>query len=301
MSPNKTKLIILGFLSIVALTVFFYFIFPAWASIGHLDVYRGKTEILRKESIKNGKTGENIKINDVLRLETDSRSGLVLKDNTVIRFEAVSTVEVAELEYKDGKIKNAVFSLTLGRVWVSAQSVGDNGELRIETPSLVASVRGTEFEVIYRDGKNEVFVFSGSISVALFSNPSETKNVKAGEHFVIRDNFVDEDFKRGPSSFDTDKKDDWIIFNIERSNEYKDAQTILISPPISPLPPATIVPEPEFPQTPVAPILPSLPNSSVPTALPSATKTLSLPTGLETAPKVSETPAPLQLEIRSVE
>src|SRR3989344_961110 len=102
---NKNKSIIVG-ASVIVLAIVFYLLLPVWANIGNLDVYNGKTEIIRGESVKNGQTGSSIKVNDRIKLENDSRSGLILKDNSVIRLESGSEVEVAELEYKEGKIKN---------------------------------------------------------------------------------------------------------------------------------------------------------------------------------------------------
>ena len=294
---NKNKSIIVG-ASVIVLAIVFYLLLPVWANIGNLDVYNGKTEIIRGESVKNGQTGSSIKVNDRIKLENDSRSGLILKDNSVIRLESGSEVEVAELEYKEGKIKNAVVSLVFGRIWASVEPVGSEGEFKVETPSLVAAIRGTEFEVIYTNGVNVVYVFSGAVTVALSSDLSVIKEVKTGERFVIREDFAQEDFEKGPSPFDIDRNDDWVIFNIGMSGI--GGQEVIVSPSpdlseenldgqvsATPKPTATGTPSPEGSGSSVTPS-PSTTPIPTPTPTPTPSGGSSVPTATpNTEPKVT--------------
>ncbi|MDP3954465.1 MAG: FecR domain-containing protein [bacterium] len=237
------KYIIYFIIIAAALTGLFYLFLPALAGVGNLDIYSGAVDVLRGDQVKNGQTGENVKINDTVRTKNESRSGLVLKDNTIVRFESGSEVKVGDIEYKDGKIKDAVFALLVGQIWTSAQPVGEGGQLRVETPTVVASVRGTEFEVIYRNGITEIFVFEGSVVVALASDPSVFKEVKAGEYFVISDSNAREDFEKGPVLFDINERNDWVIFNLGEADK-DSVPTTIISPSLSPTPEITNKPSP---------------------------------------------------------
>ena len=137
---------------------FFYWYQASKADIGSLNIYQGNADILRKEKNIAGRTGSTIKLKDTIRVAKDSRVSIVLKDGSVIRLEAGSEVGVSELEYNGTKIKKALFDLRLGRLWSHVEPLEAGGSYNVQTPTVVATIRGTIFNVDYMQIKSVIYV-----------------------------------------------------------------------------------------------------------------------------------------------
>ena len=207
------RLIPVGCLILLVIAGFFLVKTAVSTDIGSMAIYRGTTEIIRNTTQISGTNGQGVQVSDTIQVNPESRSALILKDASLIRLGANSRVEVATLAYRGGTIKDARFRLLAGRLWSNTKPIMPDGEYRVETPTMVASVRGTRFDIRYQNGVTELWVISHAVAVSLISAPLRTTMVKAGEHIMIHDSSATEDFSHGPNTEDPPQDDDWVAFN----------------------------------------------------------------------------------------
>ncbi len=207
------KFIIIGIIIIAALGLFFFFVTKSDAAIGTLNIYEGGVSIVSDSDTKSGETGTEIKEGDLLKTNTDSRVSIMLKDGSVVRLEAGSKVKIERLKYSNGQIDDAVFVLESGKMWSKVEPLGQ-GNWQVETPVIVASVRGTQFNTRYSDNSSGISVYNGKVGVALKEDVDDEKIVSAKYKFTLNDNSVRTDFESGPVPLEENVSDDWFIFNI---------------------------------------------------------------------------------------
>lgn len=198
---------------ILGLAALFIWVKTARASIGNLQIYSGSAEISRNGKAQPGSTGSDIHINDTIKIPTGSKVAIVLKDSSVIRLDEDTEVEVGELKYQDQKIKNATFKLTFGRLWSRVAPLEQSGNFEVETPTVVATVRGTSFNTTYKHEFTSIYVDRDSVDAALLENRDETQAIDQGFFLKMQNDRLKDDFQAGAKVPPEDFFDDWIRFN----------------------------------------------------------------------------------------
>lgn len=145
--------------------------------------------------------GESLYNEDSLRSFDDSFAFIKFIDDgaTLRLFE--NTILTLNTEVEADRLNKSNY-LQIGNVFTSVRA--DKGDLEIETPTTVASVKGTEgFVTVYDDGKTTVIVLKGSI---------EVYNKLSGEtHTVTAGNSCDSDDAGNIDTYPTPEIDpDWI-------------------------------------------------------------------------------------------
>lgn len=269
----KRNLIIISAVVVVAVAGFFYWHARSQAAIGSLNIYSGDVDVLSGQNSQSGKTGLGIKAGDVLKVHQGSRVSIILKDGSVIRLEAGTEVSVAKLVYNGGKIQDAEFDVKTGRLWSHDNPLANGGNYQVETPTVVAAVRGTSYNTDYLNGTSTIYVYTHSVFVNLKSDPNSTKEVIAGDVFNISDSNAEADFNAGPVQAYPSFIDDWVDFNTkldaaldgttsplapspESSSSTPASTTPEASP--SPTPAPSLKPTPPPPQAPLGPTVTSL-------------------------------------------
>jgi hypothetical protein len=208
---TKKKRVIGGVAALLVLFAAGLYFFQADAAIGNLNIYKGSADIVRSDSSIPGRTGDEVQLTDSLKVKEESRASLILKDNSIVRFEAGTDVVVSDIAYKDGKLADAAFELRFGKIWAHVEPLAPDGEFKVETPTVLAAVRGTNFEISYDGSMTVVYVGAHAVWVSLRSDPGNYKEVQAGQQFMIRDAYAREDFERGPEIMV--REDEWAEFN----------------------------------------------------------------------------------------
>lgn len=296
---NTLNIALIAILLILLSVVGFVFASITTASIGNLQIYQGSAEVIRSGKIEPAKTGAGIRTSDTIKTADHSKIAVVLKDSSIVRLDANTEVEVGNIDYQGGKIKDADFKLKLGRFWSKVTPLSPGGNFNIETPTIVASVRGTRFNVTYRPELTSVYVNRRIVEVALKSDESAVQRVNAGTFLRMRNDHLQDDFKEQPKVPTSDLFDEWILFNIQEDEKIcrQNPQTPecqdqnLLSTPLSsasltPVPDSTAdynTPGPSI-QSPVRAA-----STVKPTTAPSVTSSKPTPTP---TPKPTPTPTP---------
>ena len=104
-----------------------------------------------------------------------SRMGVLLSDQTQVRLAANSMIQIKLVG--DNRDRATVLSQSAGRSWTQSKNVPN--QLTVETPSALAAIRGTDWElVVDEDGSSTLTVLSGEV---LLSNDQGSVNIGAGE------------------------------------------------------------------------------------------------------------------------
>jgi len=210
---NKPALI--GLLGIIVIVAGLFFRSQiAGASVGNLNIYEGTVDVVRGSQTTPGKTGFSIRETDVIKVGLASRVSIILKDGSVIRLEADSEVLVAKLTYKESKIDDASFRLISGKMWSKVEPLQDSASWQVETPTVVAAVRGTQFNTRYTNKSSDISVYSGKVGVALLKNLTGEKLLLKDNQFILRDEVLDTDFAKDLTVIDLSQYNEWIIFNL---------------------------------------------------------------------------------------
>ncbi len=130
---------------------------------GHVDVQRGG-----KGSFQPLSRNSFVKTNDVVRAEGDGMAEFKWSDGTRLRMTPNSQLTIKKVSYNSlQKVDSSQFKLTSGKVFVRiVKPLGSGSQFEVETPTALASVRGTVFSVEVTDGKTEVAVYKGEVKVS---------------------------------------------------------------------------------------------------------------------------------------
>jgi hypothetical protein len=110
---------------------------------------------------KSVKSGDKIAEKDLLKTGAASFAAIQIGDEAVIRIQEKSEFSIESLA-NDRRI----MKLNQGQIISKVQKLNKEDSFQIKTPTTIASVRGTEFNVIYGQGKTLVSVGSGKVAVA---------------------------------------------------------------------------------------------------------------------------------------
>lgn len=217
---KKVRLIIF----IVFLAVAGYFIWQIFGNtdIGRLQIFQGEAKITRSGKTMAGTTGLSVRVKDTISTGKDSRVAVVLRDGSVVRLDSETIIDVGKIKFGDKTIEQAKFQLKIGRLWSKVEPL-DKGEFEVETPTAVATVRGTSFNTTYNSEFSGIYVSKSKVDGALKSNRGDQKSINEGELLRMADNNLSNDFKTGPQKAPADFIDDWIKFNEAKDNSAETA------------------------------------------------------------------------------
>ena len=104
---------------------------------------------------------------DEIRTGKASHADIQLMDGVIIRVKENSIISIKKI-FIDGNAKQILASLSLDKGALFSKIIGKlgkNSNFKIATPTSVASVRGTEFQVEDNGKESEISVGDGSVSV----------------------------------------------------------------------------------------------------------------------------------------
>jgi len=136
-----------------------------------VTLVEGKAELIKKGMIKAQPLalGDYIAHGDRISTEKGSRIELKLPDNSLIRFDELTTFEIVSVEFdKKTKQRDINVSMVLGKTWANVSKLfGQRGRFAVSTKTAVAGVRGTIYRVnVAGDNSVLVKVYWGEVGVS---------------------------------------------------------------------------------------------------------------------------------------
>ncbi len=191
MGALKTIGIIILVIIIIAAGGLFYLLSPASAVPATLYVREGSVEVKSGDAWSVAQNGMELDIGNSVRTLADSLASIIFYDNSVVRLESNTEVNIKELTSSKGTSTVSLKQQT-GEIWSKVLKLAGVGtDLEVETPTTVATIRGTAFGVVVRGNSTDVVVAEGKINTRSYQVKEGVKefladqNVSADEQATV--------------------------------------------------------------------------------------------------------------------
>jgi hypothetical protein len=147
---------------------------------------------------------------DALRTGDDTYASVILFESSIIRLDSNTEILLKEI-IQQAKTTNITIEQESGRTWNTIQKISGIDNYEVQTPTTVASVRGTTFDVnITTFGTTNVSVLNGTVNVSKLLNGTILESIEVHENeSVVVDPQANESL--GKKSL---VKDEWILRNL---------------------------------------------------------------------------------------
>ena len=147
---------------------------------GHIIGIKGQAEISRGNGWQNAKPEMLVEVGTSLRTHDATWLELRFDDDNLIRLQANTELVLKTLEDLENGLRQTVLELVYGKVWVIVETEGQ--PFQIETPGLIAGVRGTKFRLDAAEANEPALIktFDGLVAG---SQGFETTFVEEGKQF----------------------------------------------------------------------------------------------------------------------
>ena len=141
----------------------------------------GDVKILKADGEITPKPGDQINVNDFIVTGSKSSIDIIYGTSGIVRINGDSKISIAALA--DAKNNNTMLNMEKGGVFATFTKLNGTG-FNVKTPTVVASVRGTSFEVINDKAGAKVSVLKGTVSAA----PVKDGNIIEGKSVDVQAN-----------------------------------------------------------------------------------------------------------------
>jgi hypothetical protein len=154
---NRPALFCVIFLSVLAS-------FVNAEMIAKIASFEGTVQVMKKGATdwKNARPGMPLEVGDQVYTQAESFAEIRYTIGTVLRMDEKTKVTLESSSEKTVKSKSAI-----GTVWINMRKLVSTGkEFEVSTPTAVAAIRGTVFDMSYTpDSASYVAVFQGKVAV----------------------------------------------------------------------------------------------------------------------------------------
>lgn len=173
---------------------------PALAGVvGKFTAIDGRVDVLRPGEKRAAPValGAAVSEGDIVRTKTDSFAEITFSDDTVLKLTQSTRVEIKEYLLSGNKRQNGALKLLRGKVRATVSKglgrvipiiYSGPSTFRIETPTAVAGVKGTDFFVFYNMGATGVFVLEGAVDTMGLDETRGVVRVRGGEYTIVEQN-----------------------------------------------------------------------------------------------------------------
>lgn len=184
----------------VALLMVLSSLSPALAgAVGKFTAVEGRVDVLAPGQKRAAPVaaGSAVAEGDIVRTKSDSFAEITFTDGTVVKLTESTRLEIREYLLSGSKRQNGALKLLRGKVRATvAKGLGrvipviysGPSTFRIETPTAVAGVKGTDFFVFYNMGSTGVFVLEGAVDTMGLDESHNVVRVRGGEYTIVEQN-----------------------------------------------------------------------------------------------------------------
>lgn len=173
------------------------FISPALAGVvGKLTAMEGRVDVLGPGEKRASPVaiGATVSEGDIVRTKSGSFAEITFTDDTVLKLTQSTRIEIKEYLMDGNKRKNGALKLFRGKVRATVSKglgrvipviYSGPSTFRIETPTAVAGVKGTDFFVFHNMSTTGVFVLEGAVDTSGLDTPQNVVRVRGGEYSIV--------------------------------------------------------------------------------------------------------------------
>ena len=228
-STRKIFLLIIPVIVILCIIGFVWFTLSPEVVKAQLIIESGTVQVKHEgESWTSAENGMLLYQSDSVKTANNTSASIVLFQSSIIRLDSNTEVVIQEILQQAGET-NVTIKQEIGRTWNTIRNLSGIDNYEVQTPTTVASVRGTSFDVkiitivdIYKKILTEVGVGSGIVSISRTYNGKIVDTIKAkkGEAVVVDPDTID------PLKIKPFEKDDWVIKNQKKDEDENNGKDI---------------------------------------------------------------------------
>jgi hypothetical protein len=152
---------------------------------------------------------------DSIRTGENTSASIIIFKSSIIRLD--SNTEITIREIIDEVETNVTIEQNSGRTWNTVRKISGIDNYEVQTPTTVASVRGTSFLVnVTEEGGTSYGVVNGSLNVSSKKNGTIIDTIKLKENESVK---IEPDKIYKPLEKDKLKKDEWIEKNKQKDEK----------------------------------------------------------------------------------
>jgi len=193
MGVLKTLGIIILIIVVVIGAGIAYFIMPAKTAAAVLYIKQGAVEIKTNGEWGDAQNQIKLKLGDSVRTLEDGIASVIFYDSSVIRLDSGTSITIQNLESNSIYVKQET-----GKLWTKLLMLaGVETKFEVETPTTVATIRGTAFGTVIGADSTDIIVSQGIVKVKSYELKENVKNflaeqdIKANEQAIILKNALD--------------------------------------------------------------------------------------------------------------
>lgn len=219
---NKRKkfLFITSVIIIICIIAFIFFILMPSDVKAQLVIEFGTVEIKHEGgSWTSAKNGTILYQSDSVKTGDNSSASIIFFESSIIRLDSNTEVKLEELFQKEGE-KSVTIKQDIGRTWNTVSKMSGIDNYEVQTPTTVASVRGTSFVVlVYSDGGTFWGLDIGFLNVSTWEKGKKLQSINLTENqsLIIIPTKLDQHLE--PKPFE---KDEWVIENQQKDEEFRE-------------------------------------------------------------------------------
>jgi hypothetical protein len=175
-------------LLVFVLVVNFILPLPVLAdSVGKFRDVQGNVSVTRVKADSKAKTGDDVRLNDLVSTREKSRTKIALSDDTLLTLGQNSKLEITRYLFSPQK-KASTISLKMGTLHSQIQKTVDSS-FEVRTPNAIAGARGTVWlsvvEVVNGVLQTNIYVLEGTVTVFNAAVPGQIVTLAAGQFTTV--------------------------------------------------------------------------------------------------------------------
>ena len=221
---NMKYFLIIAVVIMVCIIGIFWFLQGSDVAQAQLIIESGEVYVKHAGgSWVEGNSGMLLYQSDSIKTNNNSFATVVLFESSVIRLDSNTEIMIKQIiDSKEGK--NVLIQQDSGRTWNTVLKISGIDSYEVQTPTTVATVRGTSFDVhVYINGTTDTGVSRGIVVISSHKDGQiiDTIEIFINESVTVDPAFISESLKK--KFFE---KDDWVVDNEQKD---LDIQTMGIS------------------------------------------------------------------------
>lgn len=219
-SKKKKILLIISIIIIICIIGILWFIFNQGGAVkAQLIIESGVVEIKHEgDDWLTAKSGMILYQSDIVRTGNNTEASVVLFESSIIRLDSNTEIILKEL-LTEAEKTSITIQQNSGRTWNTVLKVSGIDDYEVQTPTTVASVRGTSFDVYIQSfNLTDVGVGRGVVIISKIDNDTiiDTIELKMNEAVSIYGDDIDQILKIRDFFLD-----DWVLKNQDKDEGFK--------------------------------------------------------------------------------
>ncbi len=217
LSPRIKILFVVFIVVIICIVGLFWFMQSPNTVKAQLIIESGNIQIKHDGgSWISAQNGMDLYQSDSIKTGVDASASIVFFKSSIIRLDSNTEVSLQEIIQNDDGT-NVKIKQDAGRTWSTVAKISGIDNYDVQTPTAVASVRGTAFDVhIKSDGRTDVGVGRGIVNVSKIKNGEilGTIEVKKNEAVTVDPDVIDQTLE-----IKVFEKDNWVLDNQQKDED----------------------------------------------------------------------------------